>query len=87
MRGRKEIGNMKLFSRISIAVVICLLSTVMLLDSIAGGSPAPNWPQWRGPGGQGISTEKNLPTEWSATKNIKWKTPIAGRGHSSPIVW
>jgi outer membrane protein assembly factor BamB len=78
---------MKLFSRISIAVVICFLSTVMLLDSIAGGSPAPNWPQWRGPGGQGISTEKNLPTEWSATKNIKWKTAIAGRGHSSPIVW
>ena len=78
---------MKLFSRISIAVVICLLSTVMLLNSTAGSSAAPNWPQWRGPGGQGISTEKNLPTEWSATKNIKWKTPIAGRGHSSPIVW
>jgi len=35
----------------------------------------------------GVSTEKNLPTEWSATKNIKWKTPIAGRSHSSPIVW
>jgi outer membrane protein assembly factor BamB len=78
---------MKLFSRISIAVAICFLSTVMLFDSIAGGSPAPNWPQWRGPGGQGISTEKNLPTEWSVTKNIKWKTPIVGRGHSSPIVW
>jgi outer membrane protein assembly factor BamB len=78
---------MKLFSRISIAVVISLLSTVMLLNSTAGSAAAPNWPQWRGPGGQGISTEKNLPTEWSATKNIKWKTPIAGRGHSSPIVW
>jgi outer membrane protein assembly factor BamB len=78
---------MKLFNRISPAVVIGLLSTVMLLNSTAGSSAAPNWPQWRGPGGQGISTEKNLPTEWSATKNIKWKTPIAGRGHSSPIVW
>jgi len=78
---------MKLFSRISIAVVISLLSTVILLNSTAGSAAAPNWPQWRGPGGQGISTEKNLPTEWSATKNIKWKTPIAGRGHSSPIVW
>ncbi len=78
---------MKLFNRISPAVVISLLSSVMLLNSTAGSSAAPNWPQWRGPGGQGISTEKNLPTEWSATKNIKWKTPIAGRGHSSPIVW
>ena len=46
-----------------------------------------NWPQWRGPRGQGVSDEKNLPLEWSPTKNIKWKTAIAGRGHSSPIVW
>ncbi|MEW6207106.1 MAG: PQQ-binding-like beta-propeller repeat protein, partial [Acidobacteriota bacterium] len=46
-----------------------------------------NWPQWRGPSGSGISNEKNLPTEWSATKNIRWKTRISGRGHSSPIVW
>lgn len=50
-------------------------------------SNAANWPQWRGPMGTGISTEKNLPAEWSATKNIKWKTAIPGRGHSSPIVW
>ncbi len=47
----------------------------------------PGWPQWRGPSGQGVSTEKNLPAEWSATKNIKWKAAIPGRGHSSPIVW
>ena len=48
---------------------------------------AANWPQWRGPDGSGISNEKNLPAEWTPTKNIKWKTPIEGRGHSSPIVW
>ena len=48
---------------------------------------AGNWPQWRGPDGSGISNEKNLPLEWSPTKNIKWKTPIEGRSHSSPIVW
>jgi outer membrane protein assembly factor BamB len=53
---------------------------------------AAQWPQWRGPGGAGISREKDLPTEWSpATKdrpavNIKWATEIPGRGHSSPIV-
>lgn len=46
-----------------------------------------NWPQWRGPAGAAISNETNLPTEWSDTKNIAWKTPIPGRGHSSPIVW
>src|SRR5437016_11084326 len=78
---------MKLLVRISIALVICLLSIITLLNLHAGAAPDTNWPQWRGPSGQGVSTEKNLPKEWSATKNIKWKTPIAGRGHSSPIVW
>jgi outer membrane protein assembly factor BamB len=53
----------------------------------AGAKTAVNWSQWRGSSGQGISTETGVPTEWSDTRNIKWKTPIAGRGHSSPIVW
>ena len=48
---------------------------------------AENWPQWRGPGGNGVSAEKGLPTEWSATRNIAWKADIPGRGHSSPVVW
>ena len=61
------------------------ISSLLLLNFEA--SAKTNWPQWRGPAGQGISTEKNLPTTWTATKNIKWKTPIEGRGHSSPIVW
>ena len=47
---------------------------------------ADNWPQWRGPNGQGISTEKQLPTEWAPDKNVAWKLPLAS-GHSSPIVW
>ena len=46
-----------------------------------------NWPQWRGPFGNGVSTETGFATEWSPTKNIKWKTEIPGRGHSSPVVW
>lgn len=50
-------------------------------------APGSNWGQWRGPEGNGVSSETNLPTEWSGNKNIKWKTPLPGRGHSSPIVW
>jgi outer membrane protein assembly factor BamB len=49
--------------------------------------PSSNWPQWRGPESQGVSAEKNLPTEWSDTKNVLWKTPIAGLGYSQPIIW
>src|SRR5258708_2276374 len=47
---------------------------------------AADWPQWRGPAGNGISLEKNLPDEWSSAKNVLWKSPIPGLGHSSPIV-
>jgi outer membrane protein assembly factor BamB len=77
---------MKLSRRIGIAFVVAILSGLFVVNSAAAAGSA-SWPQWRGPSGQGTSDEKNLPTEWSATKNIKWKTPIAGRGHSSPIVW
>ena len=48
---------------------------------------AENWPQFRGPRGDGTSTEKNVPTRWSATDNVAWKTPIPGGGHGSPVVW
>jgi outer membrane protein assembly factor BamB len=44
------------------------------------------WPQWRGPGGRGLAPQARVPTEWNET-TIAWRTEIAGRGHSSPIVW
>jgi len=44
-----------------------------------------DWKQWRGPTGQG-HTNANLPTEWSETKNVKWRTPISGKGWSSPVI-
>ncbi|HEV2800534.1 MAG TPA: PQQ-binding-like beta-propeller repeat protein [Pyrinomonadaceae bacterium] len=69
-----------------LSAVVCL-AAVFSFGSHGASAKGGNWPQWRGPEGQGISTETGLPTEWSATKNIKWKTPITGRGHSSPIVW
>ncbi len=55
------------------------------------GSPtmAENWPCWRGPRGDGSCTETDVPIRWNGTsgENIKWKTPVPGKGHSSPIVW
>lgn len=45
-----------------------------------------DWPQLRGPESRGIAENSNLPETWSETENIAWKTPIAGRGWSSPIV-
>lgn len=46
-----------------------------------------NWPRFRGPNGQSVSAATGLPSEWSAEKNIAWKTPLTGEGWSSPIVW
>ena len=54
---------------------------------IANAAFAENWPNWRGPEGTGISNEKTLPLNWSATENIKWKVPLPEAGNSSPIVW
>ncbi len=50
---------------------------------------ASEWPQFRGPGARGVceGPEGQLPTHWSATKNVAWKTEIPGRGWSSPVVW
>lgn len=48
---------------------------------------ADNWPAWRGPTGQGFCAEKNVPIEWSATKNVRWKIPLANQGNSTPVIW
>jgi outer membrane protein assembly factor BamB len=45
-----------------------------------------DWRAWRGPHGDGRSDEPSAPVRWSATDNVHWKVPIAGKGHSSPIV-
>lgn len=47
---------------------------------------AAHWPQWRGPSFNGMA-RGDAPTTWSDTKNIKWKTEIPGRGHSTPVIW
>ena len=48
---------------------------------------ADNWPHWRGDNGNSVSQTANPPTEWSATKNVKWKVAIPGRGSGSPAIW
>ena len=53
----------------------------------AGRSASENWTEFRGPAGSGHSDATGLPREWSETKNVVWKTPIHGRGWSSPVVW
>lgn len=62
-------------------------SIALFLTAIALPVGAENWPQWRGPSLNGISSETNLPLHWSATQNIAWKLEMPGRSGSTPIVW
>lgn len=48
---------------------------------------ADNWPDYRGPHRNGHVDAPQLPVEWSESNNITWKTPIHGRGHSTPVIW
>ena len=64
---------------------VCCIAVFVLaaapLTALAG-----DWTAWRGPQGTGVSAEKNLPTKWSNTENVKWKVPLDGHGNSTPIV-
>jgi outer membrane protein assembly factor BamB len=61
-----------------------LLAVVLVV--LARGAAAEDWPQFRGPDGQGHSSERNLPTTWSETEHVVWKTPVPGAAWSSPVV-
>jgi outer membrane protein assembly factor BamB len=63
---------------------VCFVIGVISCESMAH---AENWGHWRGPIGNGVALEANPPTEWSATKNVKWRVEVPGRGSSSPVVW
>ena len=54
-------------------------------NSIA--DPTRFWPQWRGPSGTGVAPHADPPVEWSEDKNIRWKVPLPGKGHSTPVIW
>jgi len=62
-----------------------VVAFVILSAAIASAQDV-SWPQFRGPDGQGHSSERGVPLEWSETRNIAWKTPIPGLGWSSPVV-
>lgn len=66
-----------------------LLQFALCAGLIAGAAPAvftQDWPQFRGPDGQGHSNERGVPVEWSESRNVSWKVPVPGRGWSSPVI-
>lgn len=65
----------------------CCCWSLLLVGLTLATAKAENWPRFRGPTGDGISTETRLPVEWNDTNHVAWKTPIPGEGWSSPIIW
>ncbi|HEX5270069.1 MAG TPA: PQQ-binding-like beta-propeller repeat protein [Gemmataceae bacterium] len=57
----------------------------LLALTLPGAARAADWPGWRGPRGDG-TCDRALPLKWGPTDNVAWKTPIPGKGHSSPVV-
>jgi outer membrane protein assembly factor BamB len=51
------------------------------------GLSAENWPQWRGPSLNGVSSEKGLPVKWTPEEGVAWKLPMPSRTGATPIVW
>jgi outer membrane protein assembly factor BamB len=60
--------------------------TVPILLLFGGVAAAEDWPGWRGPRRDGTVTDKGFPLTWSPTESIKWKCPLPGTGHASPVV-
>jgi hypothetical protein len=71
-----------------VKILAAALTLIILsLGAAASADERSDWRQWRGPTGNGVAAAgQTPPTEWSDTKNVVWKTPVPGRGHSSPTV-
>jgi hypothetical protein len=68
-------------------ILLCLSLVLNRVDAQDKSFFTANWPEWRGLYNTGAVAGGNTPTEFSETKNIKWKIEIPGKGHATPIVW
>src|SRR3990172_8034440 len=62
-------------------------AAVLFFAATANVLLAENWPQWRGPANNGVSSETNLPTRWSKTEHVAWRLPLPGPAGATPVVW
>ncbi len=63
-----------------------ILGFALILVSLTAAY-ADNWPQWRGPNLNGLSSEKNLPMKWTTEENVTWKLAMPGWSGSTPVIW
>src|SRR5262245_49589560 len=73
--------------RVLLGSLATLVTAAGISAALAAADADRYWPQWRGPYGTGVSKAAKPPTQWSETKNIRWKKEIPGRGSSTPVIW
>ena len=64
-----------------------LITTISLFVFVNGLAGQDNWPEFRGPNGDGVAPAISLPTDLGDPANVSWEIPIHGRGLSSPVIW
>ena len=65
----------------------CIHTVTLMVVVSAQATAQDNWPQWRGPTANGVSTSTGLPVEWSLEKNIVWQTELPSWSGATPIIW
>jgi outer membrane protein assembly factor BamB len=63
-----------------------LIGPLIVQFVVCSAAASADWPQFRGPDGQGHATDSGLPLRWSESENVAWKVPVEGRGWSSPVI-
>ncbi|HPG38626.1 MAG TPA: PQQ-binding-like beta-propeller repeat protein [bacterium] len=71
----------------SLVLIGLALMTTIVIAAVPQSNANKFWPQWRGPLGTGEALFGNPPLQWSETQNIRWKAPIPGSGHATPVIW
>ena len=81
-RMKPHAASFSLLKYLSIAAI-----SALIVATSAMAENSSNWSNWRGPNGDGSAASGNYPIHWNETNNVLWKTPMPGKGCSSPIVW
>ena len=73
--------------RLRLLLAVTGAASLLSVAQDASSSAAENWAQWRGPLQSGVAPHADPPTEWSETRNVKWKVKIPGEGTATPVIW
>lgn len=83
--------------RNALTIILSLTTLIFCLNScaqkesvtatVSTAASSKNWHQWRGPNNDGISSETDVPIQWTQTENVRWRLPLPGEAAATPIVW